>query len=187
VLAAYDQALEVLQSLGLRVVRRRLPKGSVEAMNMAGGIMSAEGYANLRTIAERDDLTMDPYVRRRVMSGRAIGAAEYLDLLKARERIKVEMAAAMDGADFLLMPTTPLPAIPVDEVDQSTSTLARLNRMANLLDMCSIAVPSGYSPAGLPLSVQFVGRGWDEPLILRAAYAYEQATRWHERRPEGLD
>ncbi|OZI67229.1 amidase [Bordetella genomosp. 11] len=187
VLAAYDQALDTLQSLGLRVVRRRLPKGSVEAMNMAGGIMSAEGYANLGAIAERDDLVVDPYVRRRVLSGRAIGAAEYLNLLKARERAKSEMMAAMDGADFLLLPTTPLPAIPVDQVDQTTSTLARLNRMGNLLDMCSIAVPSGFSPAGLPLSVQFVGRGFDEPVILRAAYAYEQATRWHERRPEGLD
>jgi aspartyl-tRNA(Asn)/glutamyl-tRNA(Gln) amidotransferase subunit A len=186
VLAAYDKALETLQSLGLRVVRRRLPKGSVDAMNMAGGIMSAEGYANLRAIAERDDLIVDPYVRRRILSGRSIGAAEYIDLLKARERAKAEMMAAMDGADFLLLPTTPLSAIPVEDVDQTTSTLARLNRMGNLMDMCSIAVPSGFTPAGLPLSVQFVGRGWDEPVILRAAYAYEQATRWHERRPEGL-
>jgi aspartyl-tRNA(Asn)/glutamyl-tRNA(Gln) amidotransferase subunit A len=186
VLAAYDRALETLKSLGLRIVHRRLPLGSVEAMNMAGGIMSAEGYANLRAIGERDDLVVDPYVRRRVLSGRGIGAAEYIDLLKAREQAKAAMMAAMDGADFLLLPTTPLPAIPVADVDQTTSTLARLNRMGNLMDMCSIAVPSGFTPAGLPLSVQFVGRGWDEPVILRAAYAYEQATRWYERRPEGL-
>lgn len=187
VLAAYDRALDTLKSLGASVAHRRLPRGSLEAMNLAGGIMSAEGYANLRAIGEREDLVVDPYVRRRILSGRGIGAADYLDLLKAREAAKAEMRQAMAGMDFLLLPTTPLPAIPLDQVDQTTSTLARLNRMANLMDMCSVAVPSGFTSGGLPLSVQFVGRAWHEPRILRAAYAYEQATRWYERRPEGLD
>ncbi|ANN65849.1 amidase [Bordetella bronchialis] len=187
VLAAYEQALETLRTLGARVVRRPLPRGSTDAMTMAGGIMAAEGYAALRAIGERDDLQVDPYVRRRILAGRGIGAAEYIDLLRARERAKAEMMAAMVGTDFLLLPTTPLPAIPVQEADQATSTLARLNRMANLLDMCSVAVPSGFTETGLPLSVQFAGRGMDEPVILRAAYAYEQATPWRARRPVGLD
>jgi aspartyl-tRNA(Asn)/glutamyl-tRNA(Gln) amidotransferase subunit A len=186
VLDAYDAALEMLKTLGAHVVQRRLPKRCAEYMQMTGGMMSAEGYANLGAICEREGVEIDPYVRRRVLSGRDIRAAEYIDMLKAREQAKVDFAAAMDGADLLLLPTTPLPAVPVDEVDQTTSTMAHFNRMANLLDLCSVAVPAGFSPAGLPVSVQFVGRGWDEPLILRAAYAYEQATRWHERRPEGL-
>ncbi|AOB30195.1 glutamyl-tRNA amidotransferase [Bordetella sp. H567] len=186
VLAAYDAALQALEGLGALVVRRPLPKRCADYMQINGGIMSAEGYANLGDICERDDLQVDPYVRRRVLLGRDIRAFEYIRLLKAREQARAEMAAAMDGADVLLLPTTPLPAVPLAEVDQTTSTLAHFNRMANLMNLCSVAVPAGFSSEGLPLSVQFVGRGWDEPLILRAAYAYEQATRWHERRPEGL-
>jgi aspartyl-tRNA(Asn)/glutamyl-tRNA(Gln) amidotransferase subunit A len=187
VLDAYDAALEAMEALGARVVRARLPRSSADYMRITGELMSAEGYANFGAICEREDLTVDPGVRQRVMLGREISAAQYIGLLRAREQAKAEMLAAMDGVDVLMLPTTPLSAIPVAEVDQGPTPMARFNRLANLLDLCSVAVPAGFTPAGLPLSVQFVGRGWDEPMILRAAYAYEQATRWYERRPEGLD
>jgi aspartyl-tRNA(Asn)/glutamyl-tRNA(Gln) amidotransferase subunit A len=186
VLSAYEAALGVLESLGARVVRRPLPRRSTEYMNLAGSLMSAEGYANLGAICERQDATVDPYVRERLLAGRTISAAEYLGLLKTREQAKAEMLKAMDGVDVLLMPTTPSAAIPVDEVKYTVPT-SRFTRMGNVCDMCGVAVPAGFSPAGLPVSVQFLGREFDEPLILRAAYAYEQATRWHERHPAGLD
>jgi aspartyl-tRNA(Asn)/glutamyl-tRNA(Gln) amidotransferase subunit A len=186
VLAAYDGALDVLQSRGARLVRRAFPRTCGEYMRMAGRLMAAEGYANLRAICDREDLAVDPHVRQRVLSGRDVSAVEYIELLGARERARHDMLRAMDGVDVCLLPTNPLSAIPVAQVDEASTPLARFNRMANLLDMCSVAVPAGFSAEGLPVSVQFMGRGWDEPLILRAALAYEQATRWYERTPAGL-
>jgi aspartyl-tRNA(Asn)/glutamyl-tRNA(Gln) amidotransferase subunit A len=44
-------------------------------------------------------------------------------------------------------------------------------------------VPCGFSADGLPIGLQISGRGWDEPLILCIAAAYERATPWHERHP----
>jgi len=44
-------------------------------------------------------------------------------------------------------------------------------------------VPCGFSAAGLPIGLQIAGRPWDEVTVLRLAYAYEQATDWHQRRP----
>jgi aspartyl-tRNA(Asn)/glutamyl-tRNA(Gln) amidotransferase subunit A len=41
----------------------------------------------------------------------------------------------------------------------------------------------GFTPAGLPLSLQLVGRPFDEATVLRAAHAYETATNWRTRRP----
>jgi aspartyl-tRNA(Asn)/glutamyl-tRNA(Gln) amidotransferase subunit A len=47
-----------------------------------------------------------------------------------------------------------------------------------------VSVRCGFSASGLPIGLQIIGRAFDEARVLRAAYAYEQATAWHTRRPE---
>jgi aspartyl-tRNA(Asn)/glutamyl-tRNA(Gln) amidotransferase subunit A len=89
--------------------------------------------------------------------------------------------------DVLFLPTNAISAIPVSAVDELATPLSRFGRFANLLDLCAVAVQSGLSPQGLPISVQFVGRPHCEPLVLRAAQAYERATPWHTAVPKGLD
>ena len=46
-----------------------------------------------------------------------------------------------------------------------------------------VMLPNGFSRSGLPLGMQFVGRPFDEQTVLKVAYAYEQATQWHQCRP----
>ncbi|MDP6403537.1 MAG: amidase family protein, partial [SAR202 cluster bacterium] len=53
----------------------------------------------------------------------------------------------------------------------------------NITGSPAIALPCGFSDAGLPISLQLAGRPFDELTVLRAAHAYEQATDWHTRRP----
>ncbi len=53
----------------------------------------------------------------------------------------------------------------------------------NITGLPALAVPCGFSPAGLPISLQLAGRPFDEATVLRAGHAYEQATEWHRRRP----
>ncbi|MCI0793805.1 MAG: Asp-tRNA(Asn)/Glu-tRNA(Gln) amidotransferase GatCAB subunit A, partial [Chloroflexi bacterium] len=48
----------------------------------------------------------------------------------------------------------------------------------------TISLPCGLSSEGLPLSIQFVGKPLDEPLLCRLGHAYEQATQWHQLRPD---
>jgi aspartyl-tRNA(Asn)/glutamyl-tRNA(Gln) amidotransferase subunit A len=48
----------------------------------------------------------------------------------------------------------------------------------------AISEPCGFTARGLPIGLQLIGKTLDEPGVLRAAYAYEQATDWHRRRPE---
>ena len=45
-------------------------------------------------------------------------------------------------------------------------------------------MPSGFTPAGLPVSIQIVGRAGDDATVLRIARAYERVTEWHRRRPD---
>jgi aspartyl-tRNA(Asn)/glutamyl-tRNA(Gln) amidotransferase subunit A len=73
----------------------------------------------------------------------------------------------------------------VATIDQAT-TSAHFTRMANFLDLCGLAVPNGFTRAGLPSSLQIVCKGYDEATALRIGWAYEQATEWHDRRPAGI-
>ncbi|WP_245213651.1 amidase [Rhodoferax sp. AJA081-3] len=187
VLDAYDRSLVVLQGLGMRLVDKPLPQSLSQSMRVAGSLMSAEGYANLGTLFERDGLEFDPNIKRRILLGRDIRAAQYIDLLQEREVAKALMAEAMDGIDVCVFPTNAITAIPVSEVDELATPLSRLGRFVNLLDLCSVAVPAGLSSGGLPISIQIIGRAFAEPTILRAAFAFEKATSWGLAHPSGLD
>jgi aspartyl-tRNA(Asn)/glutamyl-tRNA(Gln) amidotransferase subunit A len=61
--------------------------------------------------------------------------------------------------------------------------MSRLTRAVNLLDLCALALPSGFTEESLPLSLQIIGRGYDEARVLRIGWAYENATEWHKRHP----
>jgi aspartyl-tRNA(Asn)/glutamyl-tRNA(Gln) amidotransferase subunit A len=88
----------------------------------------------------------------------------------------------MDGIDALLTPTTETAAIPLTEVDQD-QVPSRFTRFGNLLELCALALPNGFTAAGLPLSLQIACRGYEEAMALRIGHAYQQATEWHLRRP----
>ena len=53
----------------------------------------------------------------------------------------------------------------------------------NVAGVPALSINCGFTSDGLPVGLQLVGRPFDEPTVLRAAYAYEQTTEWHTRRP----
>ena len=187
VLAACDAAVQVLVSLGMQRLERALPQSCAESMRVAGSLMSAEGYANLGPLFEQDGLEFDPHVRRRILLGRDIDAAQYITLLKLREQAKADMLRAMDGVDVCAFPTNAIAAIPVNAVDELATPLSRFGRFVNLLDLCSLAVPAGFTQEGMPVSLQVIGRPMDEPTILRVGHAFERASDWHRAVPPGWD
>ncbi len=159
-----------------------LPRGFRELGALNGQIMSAEAYTLVGEIADDPALPMDEAVRPRIRAGAAISARDYLRAQAERERLKAEFAAAMAGVDAVLTPVAMTPAIRLGEVDQNT-TPALLTRWVNLLDLCGLAVPNGFTAAGLPTSLQIVCRGYDEATALRIGWAYQDATDWHQRVP----
>jgi aspartyl-tRNA(Asn)/glutamyl-tRNA(Gln) amidotransferase subunit A len=185
VLAAYDAALDMLARLGAEIVAVRLPCPLTEYTALTGTIIGAESYALVGDLVDDASLPIDPAVRPRIASGRQISSRDYLWALRDRDRVEREFLAALDGVDALLTPTTLTAAIPLDAVDQGT-TPAHFTRFVNLLQLCALAVPNGFTAGGLPISLQIVCRGYDEATALRIGWAYQQATDWHERRPPGI-
>jgi aspartyl-tRNA(Asn)/glutamyl-tRNA(Gln) amidotransferase subunit A len=185
VLAAYDQALERLRGLGAEIVDVTLPRSFREYGATSGRIMAAESYALLGHLVDDPALPLDDAVRPRIRAGASITASAYIAALEERERLRAEYTAALENVDALLAPVAMTAAIPIADVDQTT-TPAVLTRWVNFLDLCALALPIGMTQQGLPLSLQIVCLGGEEALALRIGWAWQNATDWHQRVPAVL-
>jgi aspartyl-tRNA(Asn)/glutamyl-tRNA(Gln) amidotransferase subunit A len=185
VLAAYDEAIDALGRLGAEIVDPALPCRFDDATRATGRIIGSEAYQLVGKLVDDPALPIDPAVRPRIQLGRGISAPDYLAALADRDAMKRAFLAAFEGVDALLTPTTQTPPIPVESVDQTT-TPAFFTRFVNLLELCALSVPDGFTRTGLPLSLQIICRPYDETTALRIGWAYQQATDWHERHPPGL-
>jgi aspartyl-tRNA(Asn)/glutamyl-tRNA(Gln) amidotransferase subunit A len=186
VLAAFDESLKVLAKLGAEIVDAKLPRRFADFTQMTGRIIAAEGYSFVGELIDSNDKPIDEAVRPRLRPGRDMRAQDYILALREREQVKREFAEALAGVDALLTPTTATAAPEVAKLAQS-ATPAVFTRIGNLLDLCGVALPNGFTAGGLPISLQILCRGYDEATALRIAWAYEQATDWRKRRPAGLD
>jgi aspartyl-tRNA(Asn)/glutamyl-tRNA(Gln) amidotransferase subunit A len=182
VLAAYDRSLADLERFGAEIVPLQLPFlfADVAAHNLR--IMAAESYTLYHELIDDESAPLDPHVRPRIAAGRNVTAREYIEAVRMRDVMKQQFAAAMEGIDALLTPTTMTTALPVDEVDQATGP-AHYTRFGNYLDLTALALPNGADADGLPTSLQIVCRSLDEATALRIGWAYQDATDWHLRRP----
>jgi aspartyl-tRNA(Asn)/glutamyl-tRNA(Gln) amidotransferase subunit A len=182
VLAAYDASVDALARLGARIERVKLPHRLSDYAAATGRIIGAEGYRFVGHLVDDDRLPVDPHVRPRIQIGRGVSARDYLLTLAEREERRREVDAALADVDALLTPTALTPPIPIDQVDQA-GTAAHFTRPVNYLGLCGLAVPNGFTTAGLPTSLQIVAHAGDEAMALRIGRAYEAATDWKSRRP----
>ncbi|MFQ6101628.1 MAG: Asp-tRNA(Asn)/Glu-tRNA(Gln) amidotransferase subunit GatA [Anaerolineae bacterium] len=206
---AVRAALDVLAGLGAEVREVSLPHTDY-ALPVYYLIAPAEASANLaRYDGVRYGLRVDgggliemykatrgqgfgPEVKRRIMLGTyALSAgyydAYYLKAQKARTLIKADFDGAFEQVDVIVAPTSPTTAFRIGEKvdDPLQMYLADVFTLsANLAGICGISIPCGFDTGGLPIGLQVMGPAFGEEVILRVAYAYEQATEWHKRRPK---
>ena len=173
VLAAYDQALEVLKSQGATLTPFMPPARYADTSNMMGTLISVEGYFHHGSTYEDPNAPVDEDVRPRILAGRDLSAADYMRVLADRRRAIASALDAMVGIDAIVTPTTTMAAIPVAEADQANSP-AHFTRTVNYLAMCALALPMEPTPVGLPTSLQIAARGGDEAMALRIGAAFEQ-------------
>jgi Asp-tRNA(Asn)/Glu-tRNA(Gln) amidotransferase A subunit family amidase len=109
-------------------------------------------------------------------------------MLLAREALRQSVLAAMadQQLDALAYATFdyPVPKIPENALTLSTLESAgpgNNRRLSPALGFPAITVPAGFTADGLPIGLELMGREFDEALLLKLAYAYEQGT--HHRKP----
>ena len=112
--------------------------------------------------------------------------AYYLRALKVRRLIKQDFDAAFKKVDCLITPTSPTVAFKIGERmdDPLAMYLSDIYTISvNLAGLPAISVPCGLNSKGLPIGLQIITRAFDEQTLLRAAYAFEQNTEHHKKRP----
>jgi len=130
-------------------------------------------------------------VKRRIMLGTyALSAgyydAYYLKAQKVRTLIKQEFEQAFEKYDALVTPTSPTVAFKLGEKleDPMQMYLSDVCTLPiNIAGIPAISIPAGFA-GGLPVGMQIMGKPFNEETILHIAFAYEQATEWHKRKPE---
>ena len=103
-----------------------------------------------------------------------------------RTLIRGDFLKAFEEVDLIASPTSPTAAFKIgekvdDPLQMYLSDIYTIS--ANLASICGISIPCGFTSDNLPIGLQLLGRPFGEEQLLRAAYAYEQATNWHTRRP----
>ncbi len=132
-----------------------------------------------------------PEVKRRIMLGTyALSAgyydAWYLKAQKIRTLIRQEFDRAFEKYDALVTPTSPTVPFKIgekvdDPLQMYLSDVCTLP--INIAGLPAISIPAGFAD-GLPIGMQIIGKPFGEETILKTAYAYQQATDWHKRKPQ---
>jgi aspartyl-tRNA(Asn)/glutamyl-tRNA(Gln) amidotransferase subunit A len=183
VAAALEEAARVLAREGASVQTVMLPRLS-DFSGAQRVIMLAESWAIHEGWLRERPQDYSAASRRKLMSGAFLSAGDYVH---AQQRRRVLMAAVDDAfrdVDVLLCASAMDPACRIDDAEAVARTYPRQARNAfNLTGHPALAMMSGVSGAGLPLSLQLVGRSFDEVTLLAVAAAFERATAGNLRRP----
>jgi aspartyl-tRNA(Asn)/glutamyl-tRNA(Gln) amidotransferase subunit A len=204
---AVSDAVEQLRKLGAEIVDVSLPHTSY-ALATYYITAPAEASANLARfdgvrygLSHESDSLKEMYertrgegfgdeVKRRIMLGTYALSSGYYDAYyvkaqKVRTLIKQDFDQAFAKVDAIIAPTSPTVAFRIgsrtdDPIQMYLADVFTIP--ANMAGIPGVAVPCGFSE-GLPVSLQVLGRSFDEAGILRIAHAYEQSTEWHTQRP----
>ena len=183
VVATVEKGLDVLQALGANLEEVTVP--SLDYIRPANTIiMLSEAYAfhepNLKTRPQ----DFGKMVRDRFRIGGLFSAGDYVQSQRLRQVAKREFAEVLRKVDLLVTPTMTQPAAPFEGYDARTTVRGpSFTAPFNVTGLPAISIPCGFTEAGLPVGMQIVGKPFDEPTVLRAAYTYQQHARWFERRP----
>jgi aspartyl-tRNA(Asn)/glutamyl-tRNA(Gln) amidotransferase subunit A len=204
---AMDAAIETYRRLGAEFVDISLPHtdyavatyyliATAEASsNLArydgvrfGHRAEADGLLGMYTKTRSEGFGCE--VKRRIMLGTYALSSGYYDAYyvkaqKVRTLIMNDFIAAFADVDLMLTPVAPTPAFKIGEKinDPLQMYLSDIFTIpVNLAGTCAMSLPAGFSASGLPIGLQLIGKPFDEETVLRAGYAFEQATEWHTKK-----
>ena len=131
-----------------------------------------------------------PVFRALLEYGLTVTAEDYARGQKLRQITQALFEKAFREVDVIVCPAAPSPAMSQSEFPpqqvappEAFPPLLRYTAPTNFTGHPSLTIPNGFTAAGLPTAMQFIGRHGEEATLLRVAAAYEQATGWHKRRP----
>ncbi len=209
VTAAVDNAIKVIEDLGAKKIDVSLPHTEY-AVAAYYVIAPSEASSNLarydgvkygvRDTGQSDLIQMyrrtrsegfGPEVQRRIIIGTYCLSAGYYDAYygkasQVRTLITEDFRQAFESCDVLLCPVAPAPAFKIGEKVDDPLTMYLIDIFtlsANLAGIPGMSIPCGFSKKGLPIGLQLLGRHFNEEMLLKVAFNFEQATDFHKKKP----
>lgn len=183
--ASFDRSLDVLRRIGT-IEEVALPDLPWEVITRT--ILHVEAASAFEEMIESGAIAglTAPEDHHSAYGRDAILAKDYVKALRLRRVMAREADAVLARFDALVAPGRPTVAPPLDREFRSAlggSIADVMGAVGNGAGLPSVVVPNGFGERGLPTSIQFMGRAWEENTILAAARAYQSMTDWHRQHP----
>lgn len=181
--AALEDAARVLEAEGALVRTVTLPTlNEFSAINRV--ILTSEAWSIHAAWLRTRPGDYGQLARRRLLPGAFISAGDYVGAQRRRRQMIAAVNDLFRDVDILLCASSMDPATRIEDAAETARTYPRQARSPfNVTGHPALAMGAGFAGNGLPLSVQFVGRYFDDVTVLRVAAAYERATEWSRRHP----
>ena len=181
--AALEDVARVLQAEGAGVHTVTLPT-LTEFAGINRVILCSEAWSIHQTWLRERPGDYGQLTRRRLLPGAFMTAGDYVGAQRRRTELIAAVEDQLRDYDVLLCASSMDPSSRMDDAAETARTYPRQARTPfDVTRHPALAMMSGLLRAGLPVSVQFVGRYFDDATVLRVAAAYERATLWHNKRP----
>jgi aspartyl-tRNA(Asn)/glutamyl-tRNA(Gln) amidotransferase subunit A len=185
VLEAVHKAARVFESLGCKV--QEVDVSWLKEAALANKTMTqSDGAAVHRDRLKEHPELFGEDIRRRLEAGTKTTSTEYILARRTQAEVKKRFEHFFESYDFLITPTTPIPAPTIEGHDavEQAGRLTRFTAPFNLGGLPALSLPCGFTKEGLPIGLQIISHAWADAKVLNVGYAFEQATEWHEQFPE---
>jgi aspartyl-tRNA(Asn)/glutamyl-tRNA(Gln) amidotransferase subunit A len=147
-------------------------------------ILSSEAYAIHEPWLKTRFNDYGELFRDRIALGAFIRGTDYVQALRRRRTLCLEVKSAMANFDLLVSASQPAEAPRITEVPKwGTMEKPSLTMPFNLTGYPAMTVPTGFGAGGLPVGMQLIAKPFQEPLLFQAAHAFEKAIGTRKRRP----
>ena len=183
---AIEEAIKILEKLGARFTEVTLDGAETALENLATIIYSDACMVHEDRLDGQDEKWGAQTIERMRMA-LAQTSRDYARALRAKEAWQRTLKRLFADHDVLLTPTLPHPPPPIEDnksLYEATTRVAANTYAGALGSLPGLSVPCGVSSDGMPIGMQLEAAWWQEPTLLRAGCAYQQATDWHTRRPK---
>ncbi len=183
-------AIATMEKLGATLVDINIPELSLAEFSELVTIQAEAATYHHDMLTEKSHLYGND-VRTTLQAGELVTAVQYIQAQQARRKIQEAVSRAFAEVDVIAAPSLPMTApkwkenfkIIKGESKAITAEFVRFAAPANLTGIPSLSLPTGFSSDGLPMSMQLMGRAFEELRLLQVASALEKASLTDDRIP----
>ena len=180
---AFERACKALAAKGVKIEQIDLPQlNELNTINARGTFAASEAYAWHQKLIARRGADYDQLVYPRILRGKEMSAADYIDLLYARADLQKRVSAITANYDSVIMPTCAIAAPTLEEVStpegfgKKNMLLLRNTTVGNFLDRCSISLPC-HATGELPVGFMLMGEAMTDKRLLGLARSVAPVVR----------